>query len=90
MPATPEPTLMSQVTEDITNVRMFSGGMTFKLALVSHEGLKLSLARFNRRPLLPSTFNQAVHELSKEEKGGMVIAPDCHLWTKAAHALTQL
>ena len=81
---------MSQVTEDITNVRVFSAGMTFKLALVIHEGLKFSFASFNRRPFLPPTLNQAIQELSKEEEGGMVIAPDYYLWAKAAHALTQL
>ena len=80
---------MSQVTEDITNVKVFSAGMTFKLALVIHEGLKFSFASFNRRPFLPPTLNQAIQELSKEEEGGMVIAPDYYLWAKATHALTQ-
>ena len=79
---------MSQVTESITNVRVFSAGMTFKLALVIHEGLKLSFASFNRRPFLPPTLNQAVQELSKKKEGGMVIAPDYYLWAKAAHTLT--
>ena len=80
MPATSEPTVLSQVTEDNTNVRVLSAGMTFKLALVIHEGLKLSFASFNRRPFLAPTLNQAVQELSKEEEGGMVIAPDYYLW----------
>ena len=90
VPAAPEPTLMSQVTEDITNVRVLSTGMTFKLALVIHKGLKLSFASFNRRPFFPPTLNQAVQELSKEKEGGMVIAADYYLRAKAAHALTQL
>ena len=90
MPTTPEPSLMTQVTEDITNVRVFSAGMAFKLALVIYEGLKFSFASFNRRPFLPLTLNQAVEELSKEKEGGMVIAPNHYLWAKAAHALTQL
>ena len=90
VPATPEPTLMTQVTEDTTNISVLSTGMTFKLALVVYEGLKFSFASFNRRPFLPPTLNQAVQELSKEKEGGMVIAPDCYLWAKAAHALTQL
>ena len=63
--------------------------MTFKLALVIHEGLKFSFASFNRRPFLPPTLNQAVQELSKEKEGGMVIAPHYYLWAKAADALTQ-
>ena len=90
VPATPKPTLTSQVTEDITNVRVLSTGMTFKLALVIHEALKLSFTSFNRRPFLPPTLNQTVQELSKEKGGGMVIAPDYYLWAKAADALTQL
>ena len=90
VPATPKTTLPSQVTEDITNVRVLSTGMTFKLALVIHEGLKLSFATFNRRPFLLPTLNRAVQELSKEKEGGMVIAPDYYLWAKAADALTQL
>ena len=90
VPATPKTTLPSQVTEDITNVRVLSTGMTFKLALVIHEGLKLGFANFNRRPFLPPTLNEAVQELSKEKEGGMVIAPDYYLWAKAADALTQL
>ena len=81
---------MTQVTEDTTNVRVLSTGMTFKLALVVYEGLKFSFASFNRRPFLQPTLNQAVQELSKEKEGGMVIAPDFYLWAKAAHALTQL
>ena len=90
VPATPKATLLSQVTEDITNVRVLSTGMTFKLAPVIHEGLKLSFASFNRRPFLPPTLNQAVQELSKEKEGGMVSAPDYYLWAKAADALTHL
>ena len=81
---------MTQVTEDTTDVRMFSNGMIFKLALVVYEGLKFSFASFNRQPFLPPRLNQAVQELSKEKEGGMVIAPDYYLWAKAAHALTQL
>ena len=76
VPATPKTTPPSQVTEDITNVRVLSTGMTFKLSLVIHKGLKLNFASFNRRPFLPPTLNQAVQELSKEKEGGMVIAPD--------------
>ena len=76
VPATPKTTLLSQVTEDINNVRVLSTGKIFKLALVIHEGLKLSFASFNRRPFLPPKLNQAVQELSKEKEGGMVIAPD--------------
>ena len=81
---------MTQVTEDINNVRVLSTGMIFKLALVVQEGLKFSFASFNRRPFLPPILNQAVQELSKEKEGGMVIAPDYYLRAKAAHALTQL
>ena len=81
---------MTQVTEDTTDVRVFSTGMTFKLALVVYEGLKFSFASFNRRLSLPPTLNQAVQDLSKEKEGGMVIAPDLYLSAKAAHALTQL
>ena len=90
VPATPKTTLLSQVTEDITNVRVLSTGMTIKSALVIHERLKLSFASFNRRPFLPPTLNQALEELSKEKEGGMVIAADYYLWAKAADALTQL
>ena len=90
VPATPKPTLTSQVTEDITNVRVLSTGMTFKLPLVIHEGLKPSFTSFNRPPFFPPTLNQAVQELSKDKEGGMVIAPDYYLWAKAADALTQL
>ena len=79
VPATSEPTLMSQVTEDITNVRALSTGMTFKLALLTHKGLKLSSASFNSRPFLLPTLKQAVQELSKEKEGGMVIAPNYYL-----------
>ena len=90
VPATPKTTLLSQVNEDITNVRVLSTGMTFKLALVIHEGLKLSFASFNRRPSVPPTLKQAVQEVSKEKEGGMIIAPDDNLWAKTADALTQL
>ena len=76
VPATPKPTLTSQVTEDITNVRVLSTGMTFKLALGIHEALKLSFTSFKRRLFLPPTLKQAVQELSKEKEGGMVIVPE--------------
>ena len=90
VPATPEPTLMTQVTKDTTDVRALSTGMHLKLTLVIYEGFKFSFASFNRRPFLPPTLNQAVQEPSKEKEGGMVIAPDDNLWAKTAEALTQL
>ena len=90
VPATSKTTLLSQVAEDITNVRVLSTGMKFKLALVIHEGLKLSFASFNHRHFLPPTLNQAVQELSKEKEGGMFMARDYYLWAKAADALSQL
>ena len=64
---------MTQVTEDISDVRALSTGMILKLALLIYEGLKFSFASFNRRSILPPTLNQAVQELSKEKEGGMVI-----------------
>ena len=81
---------MTQVTENTTDVRALSTGMTLKLALVIYDGLKFSFASFNRRPFLQPTLNQAVQELSKEKKGGMVIAPDDNLGAETADALTQL
>ena len=81
---------MTQVTEDTTDVRALSTGMTLKLALAIYEGLKFSFASFNRRPFLPPTLKQAVQEMSKEKEGGMVIAPDDNFWAKTADALTQL
>ena len=81
---------MTQVTEDTSDVRALSTGMTLELALLIYEGSKFSFASFNRRPFLPPTLNQAVQELSKEKEGGLVIAPDDNLWAKTADALTQL
>ena len=58
VPPTPKTTLLSQVTEDITNVRVLSTGMKFKLALVIHEGLKLSFASFIQPSTLSPTHTQ--------------------------------
>ena len=81
---------MTQVTEDTSDVRALSTGVTLKLELLIYEGLKFSFASFNRRPFFPPTLNQAVQELFKEKEGGMVIAPDDNLCAKTADALTQL
>ena len=88
--ATPKATLMSQVTENITDVRVFSTGMAFYLAMVIHERLKLSFTSFSGRPFLPPACNQAAQELSEDKEGEMVIAPEYYLCAKTADALTQL
>ena len=81
--------LMSEVGQDVPYIRTLPRGMTFQLALLPDKRLKFGFASLNVGSLLPTTLHKSIQQLSKQEKGGMVIASRNDFRAETADSLSQ-
>ena len=87
--ATLKSSLLSEVGQDVPYIRTLPCGMTVQLALLPDKRPELGFASLNVGPLLPTTPDKSIQQLSMKEKGGMVIAPKDAFRAETANSATQ-